>query len=198
MTHRFSFLLALLFVAASVRAQTDVPSQKPARFQLYGGYALLSNSFNGLPGARHPLNGWDSSIAFPLWHNLRFKIDASGYLGTNTGASQRSLFVAAGGQFFHRFGRESAFLEGLIAPNSGDLGRYWGPNGAPGETATFAAILGGGIDTPISPRFAIRVSGAYQWTNLKLINNVQQIEPIQTPGLPNNFARVSSGLVWNF
>lgn len=198
MISRLSLMLAMLCIGVSVHAQTEAAAQKPARFQLYGGYALLSNSFNGLPGARHPLNGWDASITMPGWRNLRFKIDASGYLGTNTGASQRSLFVAAGGQFFHRFGKESAFLEGLVAPNSGDLGRYWGPNGAPGETATFAAILGGGIDTPISPRFAIRVSGAYQWSNLKLINNVQSIVPIQTPGLPNNFARVSSGLVWNF
>jgi len=198
MTSRFSVLLALLFVAGSIHAQTGAPSQKPARFQLYGGYGLLSNSFNGLPGARQPLNGWNSSIAFPAWHNLRFTIDVSGYLGTNTGASQRSLFVAAGAQYFHRFRRESAFVEGFIAPNSGDLQRYWGPNGAPGETASFATILGGGLDTPISRRFAIRVEGDYQWTNFQLINNVQNLEPIQTPGLPRYFARFSSGLVWGF
>jgi hypothetical protein len=198
MSSRLCFLLALLFVAASIHAQTEAPSQKAARFQLYGGYALLSNSFNGLPGARHPLNGWNGSIAFPPWHNLRFTIDASGYLGTNTGASQRSLFVAAGAQYVHRFGRESAFVEGFIAPNSGDLQRYWGPNGAPGETASFASILGGGFDTPISPRFAFRVSGAYQWSNFQLINNASDIIPIRTPGLPNNFFRLSTGLVWGF
>jgi hypothetical protein len=194
MTSRHLLLTALLCLAAAIHAQTKAPE----RFQLYGGYSFLSNSFNGLPGFRQPLNGWDSSIAFKAWHNLRFKIDVSGYLGTNQGASQRSLFVAAGAQYFHRFGRESAFVEALIAPNAGDLQRYWGPNKAPGETASFASILGGGLDTPISRRFAFRVSGAYQWSNFQLINNVQEIQPIQTPGLPNNFGRVSSGLVWKF
>jgi hypothetical protein len=198
MTLRPSLLLALLMMAVTVHAQTDAEFQAYSRFQLYGGYAFLSNSFNGLPGARHPLSGWSSSISFAPWHHLRFTIDGSGYLGTNTGASQRSLFVAAGEQYIHRFGKETVFLEGLVAPNSGDLQRYWGPNQAPGETASFAAILGGGLDTPISRQFAIRVSGGYQWSNFRLVNNATDINPIQTPGLPNNFARISSGLVWSF
>jgi hypothetical protein len=42
------------------------------------------------------------------------------------------------------------------------------------------------------------VSGGYQWSNFQLINNVQLIDPIQTPGLPNNFFRLSTGLVWGF
>jgi hypothetical protein len=42
------------------------------------------------------------------------------------------------------------------------------------------------------------VSGGYQWSNFQLINNVQNIVPIHTPGLPNNFFRVSTGLVWGF
>ncbi len=198
MTSRLWLLLALVSASATVHAQTEATAQKPARFQLYGGYNFLSNSFNGLPGARHPLNGWNVSITMPGWRNVRFKIDASEYLGTNTGASQRSLFVAAGAQYIHRMGRESAFIEALIAPNSGDLQRYWGPNGSPGETASFAAILGGGLDTPLSRRFAIRVEGDYQWSNFQLINNVENLEPIETPGLPRNFARVSTGLVWGF
>jgi hypothetical protein len=166
------------------------------RFQHYGSYAFLSNSFNRLLGERQPLKGWDSSIAFPAWHNLRFKIDVSGYLGTNQGASQKSVFIMGGAQYFHRFGRESAFVEALAG--DGGLPRYWGPNQAPGETASWVSVLGGGLDTPISQRFAFRVSGGYQWSNFKLINNVAQIEPIQTPGLPNNFWRISSGLVWSF
>jgi hypothetical protein len=42
------------------------------------------------------------------------------------------------------------------------------------------------------------VSGGYQWSNFQLINNVQSIVPIQTPGLPDKFARISAGLVWSF
>jgi hypothetical protein len=58
--------------------------------------------------------------------------------------------------------------------------------------------VGGGLDTPISRSLALRVSGGYQWSNFKLINNVSQIEPVQTLGIPNNFARISAGLVWSF
>lgn len=196
MAFRLLSLLALLCLAAAIHAQSKSESEAPARFQVYGGYTFLSNSFNGLPGSRHPLNGWDSSIAFPGWHNLRFKIDVSGYAGMNLSASQKSVFIMGGAQLSHRFGRESAFVEALAG--DGGLPRYWGPNGAPGETASFATMLSGGLDTPISRRFAFRVDGAYQWSNFKLINSVAQILPIQTPGLPNNFWRISSGLVWGF
>jgi hypothetical protein len=196
MTSRLLLPIALLCLAAAIHAQTKARSEAPARFQLYGGYSFLSNSFNGLPGFRQPLNGWDSSIAFPAWHNLRFKIDVSGYLGTNQGASQKSVFILSGAEYSHRFGRESVFAEALAG--DGGLPRYWGPQRAPGETASFATVLGGGLDTPLTRRFAFRVDGGYQWSNFQLIDNTLFLLPIQTPGMPNNFWRISSGLVWSF
>jgi len=196
MTSRLSVILVLLWMAVAVHAQTDAEFQVHSRFQIYGGYAFLSNSFNGLPGARQPLNGWAGSISVPGHHDLHFRFEASGYRGTNQRASQNSTFILGGPQLFHRFGREAAFVEALLG--DGGLPRYWGPNGAPGETASFAAVLGGGLDTPISRTLAFRVSGGYQWSNFKLINSIVQIEPVQTPGLPNNFWRISSGLVWSF
>jgi len=197
MTSRLSLLLALLSLAAGLHAQTEAPSQKPARFQLYGGYTFLSNSFNGLAGAHHPLNGWDSSfVPFPAWHNLRFATAIFGYVGTSLGASQKSVFVVGGPQYSHRFGRESAFIEALAG--DGRVTRYWGPNGAPGETASFATVLGGGLDTSISKRFAIRVDGGYQWSHLGLIKSIMDQEPIYGTPLPRSFARISSGLVWSF
>src|ERR1700691_2509183 len=99
-----------------------------------------------------------------------------------------------GAQFTKRFGRESAFLEGFAG--DGGVNRFWGPNAAPGETASWASVLGGGLDTPISRRIAFRVSGSFQWTNFDLIDNVKDIIPVKTPGLPNNFFRLSIGLVW--
>ena len=85
MTSRHLLLTALLCLATATHAQSTAESKAPARFQLYGGYSFLSNSFNGLPGFRQPLNGWDSSIAFGAWHNLRFKIDVSGVPGDEPG-----------------------------------------------------------------------------------------------------------------
>jgi hypothetical protein len=196
MTSRHSFLFALMYAAAALHAQTDAPSQKPPRFELYGGYAFLNNSPNGLPGERQPLNGWNATIAVPPWRFIRFKIDVSSYRGANQGAQQDAYYIMGGAQFTRRFGRESAFLEGLAG--DGGINRYWGPQASPGETASFVTLLGGGLDTPISRRFAFRVSGGYQWSNFQLINNVQNIVPIHTPGLPNNFFRLSTGLVWGF
>lgn len=142
------------------------------------------------------MNGWNASISVPPWRYIRFKIDVSSYRGTNLGASENVYFIMGGAQFTRRFGRESAFLEGMAG--DGGINRYWGPQQAPGETASFVTLLGGGLDTPISRHFAFRIDGGYQWSNFQLINNVTQIVPIQTPGLPNNFGRISTGLVWNF
>jgi hypothetical protein len=196
MTSHLTLLFALLPVAAAIHAQTEAASQKPARFELYGGYAFLSNSPNGLPSARQPMNGWDAAIGLSRWRSIRFKIDVSSYRGVNQGAQEDAYYIMGGAQFTRRMGRESAFVEGL--GGDGGINRYWGPNAAPGETASFASVLGGGLDTPISRRLAFRISGGYQWSNFQLINNTVNIIPVHTPGLPNNFARVSTGLVWGF
>lgn len=192
MPGRFFPLVMLLGISTALFAQ----SERPARYQLYGGYSYLSNTFNGIPGSRQSLNGWDASIAFPSWHGLRFKIDSFAYRGTNIGAQQDAFFVLGGAQYSRRLGRETIFVEGLAG--DGGLNRYWGPNQAPGETASFSSVLGGGIDTPIARHFAFRVDGGYQYSNFALINNVQLILPVRIPGLPNNFGRISSGLVWGF
>lgn len=192
MPSRLSLLITLLFLWAALYAQTEAP----ARFQLYGGYSFLSNSFNGVPGSRQPLNGWDASIAVPPWHKLRFKFDVSGYSGTNLGASQRSVFIMGGGQYSHRIGREFVFVEALAGECG--LNRYWGPNQAPGGTASFATLLGGGLDTPLARHLAFRVDGGYQWSNFALVQSVAAPYPYRLPGLPNNFGHISSGLVWQF
>jgi hypothetical protein len=77
-------LLVLLFTALISSAQSSDSSS----YQISGGFSCLSNTMNGVPGARQPLLGWDASLASPAWRNLRFKIDYSGFLGKNLGASQ--------------------------------------------------------------------------------------------------------------
>jgi hypothetical protein len=196
MTFRISLLFVLLPMAVAVHAQNEATAQKPARFQLYGGYAFVSNSPNGLPGEHQPMNGWNASLGTPLWRFIRFKVDVSSYRGTNLGAQEDVYYILGGPQFTRRFGRETVFGEALIG--DGGINRYWGPQASPGETASFATVVGGGLDTPIARRLAFRVSGGYQWSNFQLINNVNNIIPIQTPGLPDKFARISTGLVWSF
>ena len=79
MSSRFFSIIALLSLASVLHAQVE----KPTRFQLYGGYSFLSNSLNGVPGSHQGLNGWEGAMEFPSWHGLRFKVDVSGFSGTN-------------------------------------------------------------------------------------------------------------------
>jgi len=102
--------------------------------------------------------------------------------------------IAGGGQYEHAIGRERLFADALfgdVAPN-----RFWGPNGHPGESASFTEIFGGGVDTPISRHFAIRVEGDFHNENLALIKAVNNQVPYRVSGLPQNFATLSTSLVW--
>ncbi len=191
MTSRFLSLFALFCLASVLHAQPEAP----ARFQIYGGYSFFSNSLNGLPGARQPLNGWDASMGFPSWHNLRFKVDFSSYTGTNQGAQQKPYFILGGGQYSKRLGRETLFGEGLAGV--GGANRYWGANATGGETASFSGLMGGGLDTPIARRIAFRVEGDFQYAYFAL-GSGKYFVPYRIPGLPTNFARVTSGLVFQF
>jgi hypothetical protein len=192
MPTRILSLIALLCLAPALHAQ-----ESPARFQVYGGYAYLSNSINGVPGSRQALNGWDSSVAFSSWHNLRFKIDFSGYDGTNLAAPQHPYFIMGGAQYSVRLGRESVFLEGM--GGDGGINKNWGAKQSAGETASFVSLLGGGLDTPLTRHIAFRVSGGYQYSYFCLQGPRKTgLVPYRLPGLPTNFGRLSSGLVFQF
>jgi hypothetical protein len=192
MRTRFSLSIFLVCYSSLLAAQPE----SRERYQGYGGYTFLSNSMNGVPGSRQPLNGFDGSIAFPSWHNLSFKIDAFAYMGTNLNAPQHVYFILGGGQYGRRFGREYAYFEGLAG--DGGINKNWGANATTGETASFSTLLGGGLDSRLTRRLAFRVSGGYQWSNFALAPPTLPNIPYRIPGLPNNFGRISTGLVWRF
>jgi hypothetical protein len=194
MSSRLLGCLALLVFATGLHAQTDVSK----RYQLYGGYNFLSNSINGVSGSQQPLNGYEVALAIPPWHDLRFKLNAFQYLGTNLGAPEHPYFVMGGGQYGKSFGKEAAFVEAMAG--EGNVNADWGANKSIGNTASFSAILGGGLDTPLSPRFAFRVQGDFQYAYFKqeATRNPGTGVPTYVPGLPNSFGRISTGLVWRF
>jgi hypothetical protein len=99
-----------------------------------------------------------------------------------------------GGQYDIRIRKETLFGEVLM----GDAGlpKNWGPNGIAGETASFAVLLGGGFDTPITRHLAFRTAGHYQYSYFALSGNLNL--PYRIPGLPTNFGRFTTGLVWRF
>ena len=184
-------LLALLCLSTALCAQKQAPQQ----YQVYGGYSFLSNSLNGVPGARQGLNGFDADFAFPSWHNLRFKIDTSAYRGTNLGAPQHPYFILGGGQYDYHIHRETLFAEGMAG--TGGANKNWGAGGTLSQTASFAALLGGGLDSSISRHFGIRVEGGFQYSYFAL-EHPSTLEPYRIPGLPTYFGRISSGPVFKF
>lgn len=191
---RLVCVVTLLLPGPLLHGQSSLAS----RYQLFGGYSYLSNSLNGVSGSHQSLNGWDAAFAIPPWHSLRAKFSAFGYNGTNLGAPQHPYFVMGGGQYGKTFGRESAFVEAMAG--SGNANANWAAGGKIGGTASFSAIVGGGLDTPLSRRFAIRVSGDYQYAYFKTFLPGVRGAPAPTyvPGLPTDYFRLSTGLVWRF
>ena len=189
---RLRSALVLSLVSMPLGAVAQSTSSPP--FELSGGFAYLTNSFNGVPGARQALPGWEAAAAFPPWHNLRFKVDVSEFSGSNLGAKQRPYSILGGGQYEWSLHRERLFAQALFGETS--LNRYWGPNGTPGGTASFTVLLGGGLDTRVSRHFAIRVEGNVEHTNFALVESVAVPAPYQIPGLPRFSGRISTGVVW--
>jgi hypothetical protein len=191
MPSRFFSLVALLCLTATLQAQQE----KPVHYQIFGGYSFLSNSLNGVTGSHHPLNGWDTSVAFSQWHNIRFKVDFAGYTGTNLGTPQHTYSILGGAQFSKRIGRETIFADGMAGDGGANL--HWPGPKLQGQTVSFVSFIGGGLDTPISHHVAIRVDGGYQYSYF-VLNKPIYLTPYTIPGLPINFGRLSSGLVFKF
>ncbi len=190
MRKRLLFVLVVLLF----RQAADAQSWESAPYHVFGGFTYLSNSFNGTPGSRQPLIGWDASVAFPSYHHLRFTIDFSDYLGNNLGASQHAFSLMGGGEYERSFHKEGLFVKALAG--EGGINRNWGANAAPGGTASFSTFVGGGVDTPITRQLGIRVEGGFQHTNFALIQSTTDPVPYRIPGLPNYFGRISTGLIW--
>ena len=197
MPSRLFSLIALLCLTATLQAQvqTQIENAKPDRVQIFGGYSFLSNSLNGVTGSHHPLNGWDTSVAFSQWHNIRFKVDFAGYRGTNLGTPQSTYSILGGAQFSKRIGRETLFADGLAGDGGANL--HWPGPALTGQTVSFVSFVGGGLDTPISHRIAFRVDGGYQYSYF-VLNHAKSLVPYTIPGLPINFGRISTGLVFKF
>lgn len=187
-------LVVSTFSLTLVSPQTFAQTAGPPPYEIYAGYLWQSNYFNGLPGARNGMNGWQAGVGFPAWHNLRPRVEYSRISGSNLGADEQVFAVMGGGQYEHAVGRERLFVNAMF----GDLGmnRYWGPQGTPGESASFTTSLGGGFDTPINRHFAVRVETDWRNENLALIKAVNATTPYRVSGLPQNFALISTSLVW--
>lgn len=122
---------------------------------------------------------------------LGWKIAAAGYYGTNLGDKQIEHSLLVGPQYAKRFGRESAFVHGLIGVGFINSGAIPFDVSSPSSNGTLAVQAGGGVDTPMSRRIAWRAEGDYLHSQYS--SNSDQIH-----GLHGNFASISTGLVWRF
>lgn len=174
------------------RAQAQPSTGSPVgAFEVFGGYSLLSNSFNGhASGPSHqPLNGWDAAAEIPVTAHWNIKVETAGYYGTSLGSPQHPIFVLGGAAWKHHFGKETGFVEGLAG--LGHLNANWWGGEGPGDTNSFATDAGAGLDTPMGSRLAWRIQGDFQYSNFTIPND-------QIHDLPNYFGRFTTGIVWRF
>jgi hypothetical protein len=190
--------IALPSTLLAQKANSEVASYN--RYDLFGGYSFLSNSFARPSGETSlvPLNGWDAGLAFRAWHQLDanrpwhrlgIKTDVSGYYGTSLNSPQRPIFLLVGPQYTWPLGKNSLFVEGQVG--FGHMNNNWNPFNLAATDNSFAAFVGGGFDHPIASRLAFRVEGGMLYTNFSFSND-------ESLDFPNYFARISTGLVWHF
>lgn len=188
---RLRVMVSVLLFSAGVPAGLNAQAASQHDATVFAGYSFLSNSFNGhSTGTSHtPLNGWEAAVTFPIEGRLSLKADISGLYGTSLGSPQRPIFLLGGAQYTRALGKESAFVEGLAG--YGHLNGNWWGGSAPGQTSSFAAAAGGGLDTPLSDRLAFRIQADFLYANFTIPDD-------QIHALPNYFARLAAGLVWRF
>lgn len=189
--------LFALVVVPSITAQTEAVAKAAGTTEIYGGYSLLSNSFNSHSYAsgtnfRGPvLNGWAAAVNFPSRGRLGIKVEGLGFYGTSLGDPTHANFFLAGGQYSKGFGRESAYVHLLAGlGHINDQALTLGGEG-PSSNISVAADGGGGIDTPLSRHIAWRVEGALLFAHFTAASN-------QIQGSPNYFGRFSTGMVLRF
>jgi hypothetical protein len=189
---QFTLMLLSLGFADHLAAQAQTADESNlGRKEFFAGYSFLSNSFNGHSSfvSHQPLNGWEVSFAAPVSRGLSLKASANGYYGTSLGSPQHPIFILGGATYSRHFGKEVGFVEGLAG--LGLLNSDWWGGEVPGATKSFAVSGGGGLDTPLTKGLGFRVQGGLLYANFTI--NDDQIH-----GLPNYFARITSGLVWRF
>jgi hypothetical protein len=184
----------LACMAPAARAQQT----QPFFYKLSTGYSLLSNSPNGVRGARQPLSGFEAALGMFPWRGWDLKADVAHYQGRNLNANEHLLFLLGGGEYESHVRREGVFGEALLGAVNAN--RNWMQNGEAGQTTSLACVVGGGLDTPVAKRVSFRVKGDFLYTNLHAalaqMPSSAPIYPVVVHGLPNFYGRISAGLVW--
>lgn len=176
---------ALAAAAATPPARLHAaPAKKPAKKaaprkssaptpDLYAGYSYTH-------AGEASLNGWGLAGAYPLNPRLRLVLDLTGHYGSFGGASLSQLGLFAGARGVWAWHGLSPFAEGLV----GFARTNVGVSGLSEADTDWGLALGGGLDYPLSPRWAAR--GLFQ---LRLLHG---------QGVWDSDPRFSVGAVYRF
>ncbi len=162
--------------------------------EVFVGYSYLNFNTNGLTTSRKSANGWEASVSGNLNRWFALELDVSGYYknysyytGSSAGLPNfvtisyyRDYSYLAG----PRLNYAPVFVHALFG---GDhlSGSALGTSAA--QTG-FAGALGGGIQVPMSDRFAFRVGADYVFSQHNIFG---------APSITNNNFRASVGIVFN-
>jgi len=127
-------------------------------WQLYGGYTFLH--FFELPNTTESMNGFNYSLVY-YWKDW-FGFDGEFAAAHATQANVSSWFLfGGGGPRFRWSARKGVELwaHALVG------GTHFTPQTPAGSQQAFAYELGGGVDLPFKPRWAIRLGGDAMCTN---------------------------------
>ena len=191
-------LLQFALLVCCWTSLSDAQQQQPFFYKASGGYSLLSNSPNGVRGSRQPLSGFAASLGMLPWRGLDLRAEAADYRGTNLNAQEHLLFLLGGGEYEAPLGKEAVFADAMLGAVNAN--RNWMQNGEAGQTTSLLCVLGGGLDTPLRQRLALRLKGDFLYMNLHSalasIPSPAPVYPNPVHGLPNFYGRVVVGLVW--
>ena len=169
---------ASFLAARASRAPQDVTSVfESYAWQLYGGYTF--QRFYELPGITPNMNGFNLSVVY-YWKDW-FGIDGefAGTHATQDNVSSWFLFGGGGPRFrwSARKGIE-VWAHALVGYS------HFTPQTPAGSQQAFAYELGGGVDLPFKPRWAIRLGGDAMATTYF---NTHQFSPVAHAGLVFRF-----------
>ena len=186
-------ILALFFVSVSAIAQSD----SNPKWDLFGGYQWAH------PGATLPLGDPNNPTAYKvpdmakgfgtaLTYNFDPHFGLEADFGYDNGSSNSLTTASIGPRFIWRTENVNFFAHALIG------GNWLSINGVNTGTNGLGAVLGGGMDLPITKSFAIRLFEAdYVWGHHNYASLASPLFPdLQRPTFEG--ARLRTGIVYSW
>jgi hypothetical protein len=186
-------ILALLFVSTSAIAQSD----SNPKWDLFGGYQWAH------PGATLPLGDPNNPTAYKvpdmakgfgtaLTYNFDPHFGLEADLGYNNGSGNSLTTASIGPRFIWRTENVNFFAHALLG------GNWLSVNGVNTGTNGLGAVLGGGMDLPVTKSFAIRLFEAdYVWGHHNYASLASPAFPdLQRPTFEG--VRLRTGIVYSW